>query len=364
MALPIFLSIDGSDEQSDNAVETHLGMLRAIGYYRLGCFLQAERAAQSLLQKFPDGSLARLYLASSQYHQGKWDEAAKNATIIFASSDSDVLRRAAQMLLGCLAARENRYSTALYHFYELAHEVPEWDEALYNVALCCFNIGEYETSAHLLECYLDLHPDESVIVDKLAQVASVQAQVELSQHLFRRGTWRMSLLAPLRQRLSSSQPSLAEGEKSPLLKKILTLSRHDPQALFSLFWLSREMGEDSSARAPISSQMLAHWPHHPLTHLCRCLWLTEQGMEEVSDYRESYQFLRTRTNLFSQALASYLEGRCWLKKGEFSAARQSLRQAVLWLPDFHEAHYLLGCCSALQGDWQSAVSAWQQCQNC
>ncbi|SMO43309.1 tetratricopeptide repeat protein [Melghirimyces algeriensis] len=360
------------------------------GFYQLKMFAEARPYFQIVVQNEPEFLLGRLYLALSDFQEGKLMEAHREFQMVAETSDIPRFSAFAYHMLGCIHVRKGQDSQAIRQFEKSLSIEPDREDTLFNMATCHFRLRNYHESIPLFMRVLDQNPEDwesmyylSCCYEKLGQweyvtywrMASFRkakhpsVMESIAHHFEERGEneqavyWYQKVLKASPERTDayhglswnlwlSGQPREAIAS----LQKGLTLAPDNQELLFTYVWYCLQEGDLEQVQ-----KSLARIPETLVEHP---IWLVLQS--RISAYCGDLQHAETmarrvihQTDPLAQSLGYYQLGRVLLEQHQTQQAVKAFQKAQEQNPHWADPVFYEGLCYVLTGQTNQTRQCWE-----
>ncbi len=362
------------------------------GYYQLQMFTEARPYFRDVVEKEPEFLLGRLYLALSDFQQGKWMDAYRQFQLVAATSDSPRFSAFAHHMLGCIHVQRNQDELAIKQFERcLSTDEESGDgDTWFNLGACYFRLERYheaiplffhalrhdeedwESMYYLSVCYEQAGHRESVLYWRMAayQKARHPAVMEaIARHFEQMGDTGQAIL--WYGKLVTAEPKKAKGyhglswnlwlqgrkeEAYAVLQKGLTLEPKHEDLLFTYVWYLLQSGDEKQVQKALI-RLPQHLAEHPL-------WLVLQSRLSLNleDYDHAEAVARQvidSPDPLNRSLGYYQLGRVHLARQRPALAIDSFRKARELSPRWEEPIFYEGLCHLLNGQTDRTRQCWE-----
>ncbi|GAA4843631.1 hypothetical protein GCM10023310_21870 [Paenibacillus vulneris] len=137
-----------------NVLDPELGgkrsdeFLRGQGFYKLLMFDEAIREFSGIIRKYPDFTLARIYLGMSYLRKGDTAESYNHFLFTSQLTDNNQIRAISYNAMGCIQA-QNRNMDKAFEYFNLAFQTdPSSVQPLVDMGLCNERKGQLQFVQH------------------------------------------------------------------------------------------------------------------------------------------------------------------------------------------------------------------------
>lgn len=139
---------------ASNSIDPELGgkrsdeFMRGQGYYKLLMYDEAIQEFSSMIRKYPDFTLARIYLGMSYLRKGDIVESYSHFHFISQLTDNNQIRAISYNAMGCIQAQHRNLDKA-FEYFNLAFQTdPTSVQPLVDMGLCSERKGQLQFYQH------------------------------------------------------------------------------------------------------------------------------------------------------------------------------------------------------------------------
>ncbi|PTX59939.1 tetratricopeptide (TPR) repeat protein [Melghirimyces profundicolus] len=360
------------------------------GYYHLKMFSEAHPYFREVVEKEPDFLLGRLYLALSDFQQGKLVDAQREFQLVAGITELPQFQSFTHHMLGCIHVKEGRdeqgirqfeksisidsdsrdtwfnlgachYRLGRYHeaippfFHSLRLDEEDW-EAMYYLSCCYEKLGQWESVSYwrMASYHKTKHP---AVMESMARYFEEIGDLRRAVHWYRKLVTADPRKATGYHGLSWNLWLLGQKRESfAVLQKGLSLEPENENLLFTYVWYLLQSGDVEQVRKALS-RLPGRLADHPL-------WLVLKSRLSVHcrDYEEAEAVARqviASEEPLARSLGYYQLGRVLLEKRQPDQAVDSFRKARELSPQWEEPVFYEGLCHFLNGCTEETRQCWE-----